>query len=133
MLLTAKLFNKKESITQRIWYSLITCAHKQKTISYRDLLKDAGNSDYNMKDLFDSLTIIGNLEEKNNRPMINALAVSVGGLPGAGFFNWAKGVFDKKEMEKYTNEKIFELIKEDCYEFWSDDSRFLKFKDLVLF
>lgn len=133
MLITAKLFINNESFTQRIWYTLITCAYKNKTIAYRDLLKAVGKSGNEMQELFNALTTIGNFEEKSKRPWVNALAVGNGEIPGNGFFYWAKAYCDRTELGKYTNEELFELIKQHCYDFWSDESTFLELKDLDLF
>lgn len=133
MLLTAKLNSNYQSFTQRIWYILITCAYKKQTISYRDLLKSAGKSGDEMHELFNALTKIGNIEEKNNRPWVNALAVGYGNIPGTGFFNWVKAYCDEVEFKKFTKEELFNLIKEDCFEFWSNQSNFLEHKDLELF
>lgn len=133
MLLTAKLNSNTQSFTQRIWYTLITCAYKNETITYRDLLKAAGKSGNEMQELFIALTKIGNFEQTSNRPWINALAVGKGDIPGTGFFNWAKAYCNGEEFRKYTNEELFDLIKQECFDFWSNKSTFLELKDLILF
>ena len=132
MLLTSKLFVHGESPTQRVWYTLIGCAHKNKTINYWDLQKAAG-SNLSMPDLFIALTKIGDLEQKNDRPWLNVLAVGHDEKPGPGFFTWSKKYFDAIQLKKHSDEYIFDLVKQSCYEFWSDESTFLKFKDLILF
>ena len=61
---------------------------------------------------------ISHEEIQNGRPMLSALAVGTSGVPGDGFYTWAKDLGRLRDDSKQTNEQFWRQECEAVYSAW---------------
>jgi len=101
----------------RIYAELINAAQYQGLITYQDMavimgLKPKGS--YMGKETGQILGEISLNEHQQARPMLSALAVGVSGVPGGGFYSFAKDLGYE-----------FENTRESKLEFWRNQRKLL--------
>jgi len=114
-----------------ITYSiLINAAQHQGVASYQEIAQACGlptAGSYMGNVLGQILGLISQNEIAHNRPMLSAIAVDVSGMPGKGFFNWAKelGVMQADEDPAAFLTKVSSSI----YDEWKIKYRLSKSKE----
>src|SRR5215204_5673307 len=87
-----------------VYCALITAAQKRDTITYKDVAECMGITpvgSYMAAETGAMLGVISEDECNNGRPLLSAIAVSsVSGIPGEGFFGWAKDLGKLRDESK---------------------------------
>jgi hypothetical protein len=112
-----------QKIYHFVYHELIMAARYRGFVSYQEIAKMMGlpsRGSYMGKELGIILGEISEDEISNGRPMLSALAVSVNGEPGDGFYSWAKdlGRFDDASEDR---RQFWEREKQAVYEAWKVD------------
>ncbi len=117
-----KRFGDKETVEYHLAYSmLIQAARHRGTVTYQELALLVGlplSGNYMSNSLGWLLRNIAENEAVHKRPMLSALAVSVNGKPGTGFFPLARELGLLNSADPETEGAFWENQKRQCYELW---------------
>lgn len=113
---------------------LIETARIKSTVTYTQLNSQLGNLydfsiPYDRKRIGEDLGEISEFEHKNGRPLLSALVVrSSDGYEGDGFYKLCD-YLGYGHWENLKKSKTFDdERKQECYDFWRDNSNYSKFR-----
>lgn len=112
------IYQKNDSLIEKVWKVLIDTARKRTTISQLKLLNRVGLTRKNLDQLLAILQDIGEVENKNGRPLVNCLAVMSSGKPNKGFFFWLSRLSGFSEWHEPLD-KLYEKCKSHAFDFWT--------------
>ncbi len=101
-----------------VYNELITAARYRGTVTYQEIAKLMGiplAGGYMAKLIGEILGEISEDEVAHGRPMLSAIAVGVSGLPGDGFYNWAREI---GRLTTQTNDQFWTEEKKAVYDTW---------------
>ena len=117
--LTSKYRGSKEFLL--VYCALISAARSWATVSYQKVAEMMGlppQGQYMGTEVGHLLGEISEDEHRHGRPMLSALAVSVTGIPGKGFFKLA-AQFGKLDIASgMTEQEFWQKERDAVYETW---------------
>ena len=109
-----------------IYAELIRAARYRGTVTYQELADLVGlplRGSYMGSELGGYLGAISEEEVKQGRPMLSAIAVTVSGKPGGGFFTFAKDLGRLTSDVLVDQQAFWESEKKHVYETWQKSRR----------
>lgn len=104
-----------------IYAELITAARHRGTVTYQELADLVGLpliGNHMGRELGWYLGVISENEVKHGRPMLSAIAVTVTGKPGGGFFGLAQQLGKLTSDDESVRNAFWEAEKKAVYETW---------------
>ena len=104
-----------------VYCELIQAARYRGLTTYQRVAQIVGlplSGNYMGSELGDVLGAISEDEIGLGRPMLSALAVGVSGVPGEGFYTWARKLGRLEETSREAERRFWEEEKEAVYEAW---------------
>jgi hypothetical protein len=107
-----------------VYGELIQAARHQGVITYQavaQLMHLPLSGNHMSREVGQMLGEIAEEEISHGRPMLSALAVGVSGLPGDGFYNWAKDLGKSVEDSEDGHRRFWEAEKAAIYRTWKKE------------
>lgn len=101
-----------------VYSELITAAKYRGTVTYQEIAKMMGlplTGNYMQNLIGQILGEISDDEVEKGRPMLSAIVVGVKGVPGQGFYNFAR---ELGRLTDQTDEEFWEAEKKAVYDTW---------------
>lgn len=111
-----------ETVEYHLVYSeLINAARRRGTVTYQELAHVVGlplSGNYMGKRIGELLGAVSQNEVSRGRPMLSAIAVTTTGVPGGGFFNYARELGLLSSEGSQAEEAFWEAQQRKIYETW---------------
>jgi hypothetical protein len=115
-------FPDYETVEYHLIYSaLINAARYRGTVTYQELAHMVGLplvGNYMGRRIGNILGAVSQNEVQHQRPMLSALAATTNGIPGGGFFTYAKDLELLKSDHPTDQGAFWKDQKRQCYETW---------------
>ena len=105
-----------------VYSELISAARYRGVITYQAVAQIMGlpmTGNHMGREVGQVLGEISHEEIQNGRPMLSALAVGISGVPGDGFYAWAKDLGRLTDDSKEARAAFWENEKQAVYQAWA--------------
>lgn len=110
----------------QVYAELILAAREKRTVTYQQIAALVGlptTGSHMAREVGQLLGEISNAEHAAGRPMLSAVAVGVSGIPGDGFFGFARELGNQVADDPSGRRGFWEKERDAVYEVWQQPIR----------